>query len=73
MIRQLRDDGEEQKCDCGLPVDKSSLPRGWSVHLSQDQETFGEVRLYTLIVDCQRITVIDQAEAISRQRQPIQC
>jgi len=30
-------------CDCGLPVERSSLPRGWSVHLSQDDETIGEV------------------------------
>ena len=30
-------------CDCGLPLEKSSLPRGWSIHLSQDKDTFGEV------------------------------
>ena len=36
------DDGE--RCDCGLPVEKSTLPRGWSIHLSQDPQTLGEVR-----------------------------
>jgi len=46
MIRAMKEnesDPEEQRCDCGLAVEKSSLPRGWSVHLSQDEETRGEV------------------------------
>jgi len=47
MMRQIQQqdsamDGE--RCDCGLLLDKSSLPRGWSIHLSQDEESFGEVR-----------------------------
>ena len=50
MMRQMQqqagstelDDGE--RCDCGLPVEKSTLPRGWSIHLSQDPQTLGEVR-----------------------------
>lgn len=47
MMRQIQqqdaelDDGE--RCDCGLLVEKSSLPRGWSIHLSQDEESYGEV------------------------------
>jgi len=47
MMRQVRQqdtNDSEERCDCGLPVDKSSLPRGWSIHLSQDEESFGEVR-----------------------------
>jgi len=43
MIRQMKRDDREQICDCGLAAEKSSLPRGWSVHLSQDEETRGEV------------------------------
>jgi len=49
MIRQMQQqesDAEGPRCDCGLPLEKSSLPRGWSIHLSQDAETFGEVRFF---------------------------
>ena len=46
MIQHMRDtenDGDDTRCDCGLLLEKSSLPRGWSVHLSKDAETLGEV------------------------------
>jgi len=45
QIMSESDIDDSQRCDCGLPADKSSLPRGWSVHLSQDVESFGEVSL----------------------------
>lgn len=44
MMRQMQQqDADSEQCDCGLPLEKSGLPRGWSIHLSQDEESFGEV------------------------------
>lgn len=44
VMRQMQQqDVDGERCDCGLSLEKSSLPRGWSVHLSQDEESFGEV------------------------------
>ena len=48
MIREMQQldldaDADEPRCDCGLPLEKSGLPRGWSIHISQDEESFGEV------------------------------
>jgi len=47
MMRQLEEQEAVvgERCDCGLLLDKSSLPRGYSIHLSQDNETKGEVGL----------------------------
>jgi len=44
MIREMqRQDDDSELCECGLPKEKSGLPRGWSIHLSQDDDTRGEV------------------------------
>lgn len=48
MIREMQQldldaDADEPRCDCGLPLEKSGLPRGWSIHISQDEESFGEI------------------------------
>jgi hypothetical protein len=40
---ELSGESDCARCECGLPVDKAALPRGWSIHLSHDEETFEEV------------------------------
>lgn len=43
VLRSLEamDRSRRELCDCGLAMDEAELPRGWSVHLSQEPETRG--------------------------------
>ena len=42
LVRLQLIDRSGELCDCGLAMDETELPRGWSVHLSQDPETRGK-------------------------------
>ena len=39
-IAQFERPGDD-RCECGLTFEESELPGGWTMHLSQDQNTFG--------------------------------
>ena len=42
MLRLTTEQGME-KCECGLTVEESELPSGWSMHISHDVNTRGRL------------------------------
>jgi len=44
-MAQLLLEDAVKRCDCGLLVEDATLPRGWSMHLSQHPSSLGEERL----------------------------
>ena len=42
MLRMTSDQSSE-KCECGLTLEESELPAGWSMHISHDEHTRGRL------------------------------
>ena len=43
LAAALRNSDTSTKCECGLELEDSELPRGWSIHISHEENTKGRI------------------------------